>query len=153
MIRLSAAAILIFAILPAQAQVSADSLANAWSSGPSWGQFLKVIFVLAIVLALVWLTLNGLRRVTRKGGGGLQGVEVVGGLPLGPRRSLLFVKIGSSLHIIGATDHHLSNLGVVSDPAEVALLTEAAGNPNPPFSDLLRKLTGTHPGAGGSKSA
>jgi len=132
----------------------ADSLAQSWSEGPSWFQFFKVIFFLAIVLGLIWVSLAALKKATRKAGGGLQGVEVVGGLPLGPRRNLIFVKIGKSLHVIGATDHHLTSIAVISDPAEIAALESSGlGVNQPSFSAILRKFTGQPPADAGAPRA
>lgn len=132
-----------FATIPS----SADSLAAGWSAGPSAWQMLKVLLVLALVLGLIWVVLSGLRKISGKGMGGLRGVEIVGGLPLGPRRQLLFVKVGSTVRIIGATDHHLSDLGTVSDPADVQAMTASVSNQPLAFGDLIKKALGTKGGA------
>jgi flagellar protein FliO/FliZ len=123
--------------------MSPDSLAANWSTGPSWWQFIKVLFFLGLILALIWIVLNGLRKVGGRGGGNLQGVEIVGGLPLGPRRSLVFVKVGSAVYIIGATDHHLSSIGEITDPEVVKELTSGERKIVPVFGDLLRRATGS----------
>lgn len=151
--RLPAILAVVLLILPSLYAQTAppDSLLKGWSSGPSWFQFLKVLFFLALVLGLIWFSLAALKRVSRKAGSGIRGVEVVGGLSLGPRRNLLFVKIGSSLHVIGATDHHLSSIAIISDPEEIAMLESGGINANQPsFGALLRKFTGQGDGEVGA---
>jgi len=129
------------------AQVTApDSLASSWSAGPSLWSLTKLLLILGLVLGLVYVSLNALKKVTGRGGTSLKGVEVVGGVPLGPRRSLLLVKIAGKIHIIGATDHHLSAIGVIDDPTEIAeILSSSSGTNLPQFKDILSKLTGQAP--------
>jgi len=146
---LSLAAIL--AAVPSIAQTALpDSLAQTWSTGPSWWQFVKVMFFLVLILGLIWVALNGLKKVSRKGGGSLRGVEIVGGLALGPRRSLVFVKIGCAVHVIGATDHHLSSIAQITSPEDVAaIISNSSESPSPTFGSLLRRMTNP-PADGGS---
>lgn len=120
-----------------------DSLMQNWSAEPGLWSILKVMFLLGLVLALIWISLNALKKVSRKGGGSLRGVEVVGGVPLGTRKSLIFVKISGKIHIIGATDQQLCAIGVIDDPAEVAvILADVSGKNIVPFRDIFSRLTG-----------
>ncbi len=121
---------------------SPDSLAKSWSGEPGLWPLMKVLLLLVLVLGLVWISLSALRKVTGKGGGSLKGVEIIGGLPLGPRRSLIFVKIAGKVHIIGATDHHLTSIGQIDDPAEVSELVSNGPSDNmTQFKDILGKFT------------
>lgn len=146
----------IFAIEAFAQSASPDSLTKSWTGEPGMWSLLKVLLLLALVLGLIWISLSALRKVTGKGGGRVKGVEIVGGLPLGQRRSLVFVKIGGKIHIIGATEQHLSSIGLVEDPAEVAELISGgmAGN-IPQFKDFLGRLTrpgrANNPRGGGSE--
>lgn len=136
---------------------SPDSLASAWSAEPGLWPLIKLLLLLALVLGLVWVSLTALKKVSGKGAGTLKGVEVIGGLPLGPRRSLVFVKIGGKVFIVGATDQNLTSIGILDDPAEVAEITSSNSGSNvPQFKDFLGRFSKqANPGitAGGANEA
>ena len=89
-----------------------------------WGQ---TVIALLVVLAIILLLRIVLKRFSRpqmalKGGA----VEVLARTSIQPRQHLLLVRLGRRLLLLGSTPSGLSTLSVVSDPEEVAELTESA---------------------------
>ncbi|MCF7810699.1 FliO/MopB family protein [bacterium] len=128
----------------AYGSTSPDStLALGWTE-PSWGQFIKLILLLAFVIALIWISMSLLRRMMGlKGGSGVKGVELSGGVPLGARKSIQFIKAGKSLYLIGVTDHHIDLISVINDPDEISSILQSRNSgSNEPFSRLLKRITG-----------
>lgn len=138
-----AAAAAALVIASSAAAVPPDStLSETWSS-PSWTGLLKVTAVLAVVLALVWLTVGLLKRAMGLKGGALSGVQLLGGLALGQRRALQFIKVAGKVHLLGITDHHISLISTVDDPAEVEKLTAGfSRSGSDPFAAVFRRVTG-----------
>jgi flagellar biogenesis protein FliO len=120
-----------------------STLSLGWVE-PSWGQFIKLILLLAFVIALIWISLSLLRRMMGlKGGGGVNGVELSGGIPLGQRKSIQFIKAGKSLYLVGVTDHHIGLISVINDPEEISsILMSRNTGAKEPFSRLLKKISG-----------
>lgn len=110
-------------------------------TGPSYGEFIKVMVVLAVVILLVWLTLYILRKMMHLKGSSVNNVELVGGIPLGSRRSIQFLKVGNSLYVLGITDHHVGMLNIINDENEISeILRENKSVTGEPFSALLNKF-------------
>lgn len=111
----------------------------AWSD-PSWVQFLKVMFLLAVVIALIWICLALLRRTMGMRGGAGR-VQMAGGISLGARRSIQFVRIGRLLYLVGVTDHHISLLDTIDNPDEIENITKGdASRSDEPFAALFRRI-------------
>lgn len=145
--RIATAAAFLF-ILPIRSLVASvpDSSLVDWSPGSSLWLFVKMALLLALVVALIWLLLNAMRRISGVRVGGTAGVEILGGIPLGPRRSIQFIRIGRSLYLIGATDHHLSMIDVIKDAEEIEEVVAKKGASeikSMAFSKFLAKFTGT----------
>ena len=78
-----------------------------------------------------------------KGGGGVKGVELSGGIPLGARKSIQFIKAGKSLYLVSVTDHHVGLISVISDPDEISSILQSSNTGSAePFSRLLRRISG-----------
>jgi flagellar biogenesis protein FliO len=128
---------------------SPDTTMQAWSSGPGWWDFVKVIMILVMIIGLIWVSLAGLKKLSAQRGGGIAGAEVIGALALGPKRSLIFVRIAGTVHIIGATDQNLNSIGTIDDPGVIDALSNRGVGQQPNFGDLLKRVTGrTKPGGG-----
>ncbi|MFH0765914.1 MAG: flagellar biosynthetic protein FliO [Calditrichota bacterium] len=126
---------------------AADVSTSIPETGVSWWQLVKVILALALVLGLVIVTIFALKRLQAKSPAKGGGIEPLGGLALGPRRSLQLIKAGNRVFLIGVTDHHLSRIAEFSDINEVASFsTENKTTPLPVFGDILRRITGKRPG-------
>ncbi len=127
-----------------------DTSGTVQFTGPSWGQFLKVALILVVVILLVWVSLSLLRRTMGFRGGRLSGVELLGGVALGPRRSIQFIKVGGSLYLIGATDHHLGLIATIDDPQTVQrIIEEQTSASREPFAALIRRLSRRNEGGKG----
>lgn len=109
---------------------------NAYHYG--WA-VVKMIGALIVVLILLGLALRGLKKVQGFRGITPGSIQVIGGVSLGSRRSLLLVKIGSSLYVLGSTEGSLTLLKSIDDPEEIRKIVELPSSPPPvSFSHLLR---------------
>ncbi|MFN3821412.1 MAG: FliO/MopB family protein [bacterium] len=101
----------------------------------------KMIGALIGVLIVMGLALKGLKKIQGSRGIAPGAIQVIGGVSLGSRRSLLFVKIGSSLYVLGSTESSLTLLKNIDDPEEIRKITEFPSSTPPlSFSQLLRPL-------------
>jgi flagellar protein FliO/FliZ len=93
---------------------------------------LETFLTLVLVCAVAFIVLIVARRagVARAFGG----AELVGQLPLEPRRAIYLVRIGGRILVIGASEAGLAKLGEV-DAAEVP----AGASAPKTFSDVLAK--------------
>lgn len=121
---------------------SVDSTSFAWSQ-PSWGHLVKVVLLLVLVIVLIWVSLGLLRRVMGMRGGGNNGIIMAGGVPLGQRKSIQFIKIGGKLYLVGVTDHHISLIDAVENEDEIEdIVNIRTPSNNQLFSTLLRRVSG-----------
>ncbi len=107
------------------------------------GTLFRTLLVLAIVLGLVYVSLNyGLRRLM-----GLRGlptgrstlVKVIERIPLDPKRSLFVVQAAGEYLLIGGGDDGLNLLGKL-DAAEVERVLDQQLKQAPQISPFLQKL-------------
>ncbi|NQT34123.1 flagellar biosynthetic protein FliO [bacterium] len=104
---------------------------------------MKVILLLVLVIVLIWVCLGLLRRAMGMRGGGNNGVIMAGGVPLGQRKSIQFIKIGSTLYLVGVTDHHISLIDTVEDEDKIEDIINIRTPSNKQlFSTMLKKVTG-----------
>ncbi len=107
----------------------------------TWWLLVKAALALAAVLVLIWLALTALRRMMGSRCASPAGVKLLGGIPLGPRRSLQFILIGRRLYILGATEHHLNLLDRIDDPEIIdELVNSRTSRSDFGFAKLLTKL-------------
>ena len=143
--KVTAGILAVVILLPLSAglcEIAPDSTLVEWSVGPTWWQFVKVALILVVVLVLIWFSLMFLRRTIGVKPGGLAGVELLGGLPLGPRKSLQLIRVGKAIYIVGATEHHIGLIAEIDDPEEIeAFASYRSGTSKGSFSDLLKKFT------------
>ena len=130
-------------ILPlSQLYASPDSSAVSTWSNPASLDFLKVFFVLAVVIVLIWITIALLKKSMGLRSGA-NGIELAGGISLGARRSIQFVKIGQTLYLLGVTDQQVNLIQTIKDPEEInSIINNRKSVAQEPFSGLLKKLTG-----------
>ncbi len=87
--------------------------------------FARLIMSLAVVIGLMWIAANVLRKrgiagtTSRRGPRGPQ-VELLARRPLGRNASIAVVRIGEHSLVVGVTDHQVTKLGEV-DSAEIDL--------------------------------
>ncbi|HEY8497781.1 MAG TPA: flagellar biosynthetic protein FliO [Limnochordales bacterium] len=84
----------------------------------SWGDLLRVVAALAVLLPLAYVTARfaGSRLAVRPS----RALRVVDALSLGPGRSLYLVEVGERLVLIGVSGQQMQPLACLRDPQEVA---------------------------------
>ena len=105
------------------------------------GDFVRMVVVLAAVLAAIYL----LFRFIRRGGGSRLGnselIAVLGSRSLGGNRSLHLIRAGRGFYLVGAGDQAVNLVAEITDPESVELLTAQpgahGGAPRNRFADLL----------------
>ncbi len=134
---------LLLAVSPAFCTAMVDSTESfAWSQ-PSWGYLVKMVLLLVLVIVLIWVCLGLLRRAMGMRGGGNSGVIMAGGVPLGQRRSIQFIKIGRTLYLVGVTDHNIGLIDTIKDEGEIEDIVDIrTPSSNQMFSTLLKKVSG-----------
>jgi flagellar protein FliO/FliZ len=82
--------------------------------------FVRLIISLGVVIGLMWIAANVLRKrgIAGTGGGARKGprgpeVELVARKPLGRNASIAVVRVGERSMVVGVTEHQVTNLGEV----------------------------------------
>lgn len=126
---------------PAAFAASADSTGLGKWAEPSWSPILKMLLVLGVVIILIWVTLSLLKRSMGMGRSAVGGIQLLGGVSLGQRKSLQLVKLGSSIYMLGATDHHIGLIAEIKDPDEISRMLSSPQSLVPEtFSSLFQKI-------------
>lgn len=102
-----------------------ELLQNIDDRGPSSivFNFIKMFFALLLILALLYGILIILRR-RKKLYQHSNLLENVGGIPLGPNKSIQIVRVGSSLYLIGVGDNIEMLQEITDEELKTALLEE-----------------------------
>ncbi len=95
-----------------------------------------LIVVLVLVLGLAYLLRRASSHIRRIGGGG---IAVLAQVPIGPSQFLSVVDIGGEVIVLGVTEHSVTALSEIDDPALVAKLREDRGVRGP-SSQMLQGL-------------
>jgi flagellar biogenesis protein FliO len=131
------------ALLPVAWPAAAHAQAGSGVTSFGAGDWLNLGLRLALVVAIIWGAVAGLRWYTRRlNGGSLPGrqLQIVETRALGPNRSLHLVRLGSHAVLVGVTAERISPLLQIDDADEVERLTTTAADGPPPRS--LRSLVG-----------
>jgi flagellar biosynthetic protein FliO len=83
--------------------------------------FVPLFLVLALVLAAAWAVKRYLPARRLVTGSGV--LEIVARLPLSPKQSLVLVKMGQRMVLVGLTPERVNTVCLVDDPEQVAELT------------------------------
>ena len=88
---------------------------------PGWGAYLKVILLLAGILALGYASLRLLagRRGLMPGQSRSGQLAIVDRLPLEPRRSVYLVRAGSQHFLLASSENGIQTLGELKSPPEL----------------------------------
>lgn len=109
----------------------------------SYGGYVIETFVtLLAVCVLAAVVLWSARRMGIGRAGGP--IELLGHLPLEPRRSIYLVKVGAQVYVVGAGEGGIIKLGEV--PADTLPPVERLRSP--PFGDVLSRVLRRKDGAG-----
>ncbi len=108
-------------------------------------QLLKTIAALAGILGVIFALAYLVRRFNLAGTraeSGSEGWRVLGIRALGPKKHVYLLEVGTHILLIGSSDHTLSTLAEISDPAEREKLVAALNKPKrsvQSFQDILRR--------------
>jgi len=126
--------------LPALAGLSplARAAAEGVAAGVSSGTFLQAFLGLALVIALLGAAAWLARKLSTGQRFGRGGMQVVGGISLGPRERLVLVEVGEHWLIIGIVPGQIRTLhtlpkGQLDQPA-------AGSDPAPVFAQWLKNV-------------
>lgn len=125
------------------------------SSGTIW-MFVKVILVLAIVIALIYFLLRFVNARTRSFSDG-RAIRNVGGISVGSNRSVQLVKVGKRIFVVGVGET-VSLLKEIGDTEEVQELLEENHREDVidhsiwKFRDWLKQKTSPETGKGHFKT-
>jgi flagellar protein FliO/FliZ len=96
-----------------------------------WGDFVPLLAVLALIAAAAWVVRKYMPARRLISGSGV--MEIVARLPLSGRQSLVLVKLGGRLVLVGVTPERIGTVCIVDDPEQVAMLIgRAAGRGHEP---------------------
>jgi len=112
-----------------------------------------MLLVLALVVALAWLTLNvGLRKLMKMGPAQTGLVRVHERLPLEPKKSVYLVEAAGQFLLLGVGEREVSRLGELDPEKARAVLAQraqvAAPSPKPFWDRLLVKPPNRRPSGG-----
>ena len=118
---------------PGTAPVETSKPVNAPAPSAGWMlfRFLGSMVVIVVLMGAGYWWLKKYRSVGLKGRGGQGLLEVVARTYVEPGRSVLLVKAGKRIIIVGSTAQGLSRLGEISDNVEVEALLRQAGQGKP----------------------
>ncbi len=105
-----------------------------------WGAILKMFVVLALVVALAWLTLNvGLRKLLKVGPAQAGLVRVHERIPLEPKKSVYVVEAAGQFLLLGVGEREVTRVGELDPEKARALLSQRAelATESKPFWDRL----------------
>ncbi|WP_159884379.1 flagellar biosynthetic protein FliO [Paenibacillus puerhi] len=91
---------------------------------------MKVIFFLIVIIVIFFIIVKIISQKNKVFAG--RSIRSLGGLPLGPNKSIQVVEIGKSLYIVGVGEN-VQLLEKVADEEEVAIITEMMST-GPAFS-------------------
>lgn len=97
-----------------------NQLGESASAGVTAFDFVKMIFALAFVLALIYFLLKFVKNKNRYISG-TKYLENLGGTSLGQNRSIQIVKAGNRILILGVSDS-IQLLKEIDDPAEMEII-------------------------------
>jgi flagellar protein FliO/FliZ len=124
--------------------------ANIAAGTNTLAYFLRMVVVLALVLAAIYGFYRLMKRLSRPKMAEDSAVKILASTSLGPGRALHVVALGSKAYLIGATDSSVSLVAEVEDKEYVdALALQAAMSPSPTrspsmgdFGEMLAGLLG-----------
>lgn len=90
------------------------------TGGGHWSSFVPLLIVLGLVLAAAWAIRRFMPTQRLATGAGV--LEVATRLPLSSKHSLVLVKMGPKLILVGLSPDRVSPVCVVDDPEQVAVL-------------------------------
>lgn len=106
--------------------IKVQPLTNAVAGGPVITVFtyIKVILILAFVIAIILLSVKLLKKLSpqlnRTGDG--NAIKIISSTWLGPKKSLYLIKIASKYLLIGVTENNINLLREIDDQQDISSL-------------------------------
>jgi len=105
----------------------------------SWFDFVKMFFALAVVIALIYIILRFINKKNRLFGQ-MKAMENLGGISLGPNRSIQLVRIGEIVLVVGVGET-IQLLKEITSPEEIEqLMSQHEVQPIQVGQNLLNKI-------------
>jgi flagellar biosynthetic protein FliO len=124
------------------------------STASTLGMFARLLFSLAIVIGLMWVAANQLRK---RGYGGVGGgrrsgaavqVELLARRSMGRNSSIVVVRVGDQSMLVGVTDHQINKLADVEiDEIDLESANWTATPALPAPASATSPSDGQHPSA------
>jgi flagellar protein FliO/FliZ len=124
-----------------QGSAAPAATAPARVSVVSTWDFVRMLLVLAAVIAFIYLVFRLLRRGTRRATVENDLISLLGSKDLAPNRSLHLVRVGRSVYLVGSAEGSVGLVSEISDKESVDELLLQAGKQRPSgkkaFSEIL----------------
>lgn len=104
-----------------------------------WFDFVKMFFALAVVIALIYIILRFINKKNRLFGQ-MKAMENLGGISLGPNRSIQLIRIGEIVLVVGVGET-IQLLKEITSPEEIEqLMSQHEVQPIQVGQNLLHKI-------------
>lgn len=84
--------------------------AEAEAPGPGAGSYVQALLALALIVALLFGTAWLARKISGGKAFGLRGLNIVGGVALGPRERIVLVEVGDTWLVVGIVPGQIRTL-------------------------------------------
>lgn len=128
-------------------QAGASPQAGASATGSNtFIYFLRMIFVLALVLVAIWLVFRFMKKAARPKGSSESAIKVLASTSMGQGKAVHLVGLGGKAWLLGASESSVSLIAEIDDKELLDQLSlEAAtqsAHPKADFSSILGSLMG-----------
>jgi len=109
--------------------------------------FLRMIFVLAVLVGLIWGFVYLMKRFTQRPNSELDGVRLLATFNLSPTRVLYFVEVGEKVLLLSGAENGVNHLMQIDDQVLIDHLRLKAAQvkpPSQPFWDIFKKMFGSN---------
>lgn len=96
-------------------QISENTIIKSTSGGNGVWVFFKMILVLAIIIALIWLVFRFLKKSTQPGGKDDPFMRKVSSIALGPGKTVQIVTLIDKAFLIGVSDNGVNLISEIDD--------------------------------------
>lgn len=140
-------------------EAAADGAANTALGTSTFSYFLRMIVVLALVVAAIYGVYRLMRRMSRPKEADEESLKLLASRSLGPGKALHVVGLGSKAYLIGAADASISLLAQIDDKEYVdELKLKASQNPSKgasaaDFGEMLSGILGSRRKKGSASGA
>jgi len=105
-------------------EAAAPASDEAPTRAVGFSDVIRMLFVLAIVVALIYLTFALLRKASRAGTQDSPLIRTIASATLGGSRGLHIIEIGTRYYIIGSAEHSVRLIEVIADDEVIAHINE-----------------------------